>query len=192
VISAVLTATPSVAFVATNAASSLDPALVVAGVVGLVAFGWQLRRHEPLWQAAAGLVVVGACAGVAALTGQARGFFLLPMLVPMVLIVIGVCSLAVRRPYLGSLLNRISGGPANWPDVSALRRIYAWITMVSIAFNIVSAAVQVSLYADNQTVALGAVHVITGPGNVAIAAATIVLVRRTRQTDPSMVAEPAT
>src|SRR5579862_4899336 len=79
---AFIAAVPSVAFVLANAATSLYPALVVAGVAAVATFGWQLHRKEPLTHAVVGLIVVSACAAVAAFTGQARGFFLLPMLVP--------------------------------------------------------------------------------------------------------------
>jgi hypothetical protein len=181
---AVAAASPSIAFVITNATTSLDPALVVAAVVAVVAFAWQLQRREPIWHALAGVVVVGACAGVAAITGQARGFFLLPMLVPFTLVAACAGTLLVGRPLTGLVLNRLSGGPADWREVPRLRRIYTTTTAASLAVNIVNAAVQVSLYAANHPVALGAVHVITGPLNIAIVGVTVALVRRVNHQIP--------
>ena len=43
-----------------------------------------------------GLVTVGACATVATLLGEARGFFLLPALVPFVVIAVCVASISER------------------------------------------------------------------------------------------------
>jgi Protein of unknown function (DUF3159) len=174
----IVTAAPSLAFVVANAATSLDRALVVAGVTAVACFLWQIHRDKPLKQALLGLVVVGACAGAATITGQARGFFLLPMLVPFVVLTACVVSLFVNRPLTGLLFNRVSGGPADWREIPRLRRIYTATTIVSAVGNLISAIVQVALYAANQTVALAGVHVVTGPANAALIATTIVLARR--------------
>lgn len=175
---AFIAAVPSVAFVLANAATSLYPALAVAGLVAVATFGWQLHRKEPLTHAVVGLIVVSACVAVAAFTGQARGFFLLPMLVPFTVVLAGVVSLLANKPLTGLMLNRISGGPVNWREVPGLKRVYTMTTLATVLLNVVSAAVQLVLYAANEPVALAGVHLVTGPANAAVVVATIVLARR--------------
>jgi hypothetical protein len=174
----VVAAVPSVSFVVANAASSLDPAIVVAACVALAVFVWEVARHRSLWHATAGLVVVAACAGVAASTGQARGFFLLPMLVPFTVVVAGLGSLAAGKPLTGLLLNRISGGPPNWATNSRLYRAYANTTWATIVFHSFNAALQVTFYRANETIALGVLHVATAAVSAGIVAVTVVTARR--------------
>lgn len=72
-------AAPTVAFLVANAVTgALVPAVAAAGVVAAAAFGWRLHRREPPHKAVPGVLIVAICAAVAAVTGQARGFFLVP------------------------------------------------------------------------------------------------------------------
>lgn len=173
-----VTVAPSVGFVIANAISSLRVAIAIALIIAAIAFAWQVSQHDSLWHAVIGLMVVTACAAVAASTGQARGFFLLPMLVPLAVVTASIASLLAGRPLTGLLLNRISGGPADWPDVPRLRRVYVLTTVASAAFQAVSAALQVALYEANQTIALAGLHVLAGPVSAVIVAATIIGARR--------------
>jgi len=174
----VVTAAPGIVFVAADPLSSLYPALAVAGLAALAGLGWRLARHQGLWQSLAGLAVVGACAAVAAITGQERGFFLLPALVPFAVIAICVASVLAGRPLTGVILNRVSGGPADWRQVPRLRRVYVVSTLVCAAVNVVNAAVQAVFYLANQPAVLAAAHAATGPVFAMIAAVTIVFARR--------------
>jgi hypothetical protein len=174
----VIAALPSIGFVAANAASSLHPAIIVAAGVALAGFAWEVARRRPLWHAAAGLVIVAGCAGVAAQTGQARGFFLLPILVPFSVCAIALGSLAVRKPLTGLVLNRITGGPPHWVDHDRVQRVYVQTTWATVIFQSSSAAAQVLLYRANETVALGVLHLVTGTVSAGIIAVTILSVRR--------------
>jgi Protein of unknown function (DUF3159) len=170
-------AAPSVVFVSVNALGSLYPALIAAGVTALAALAWRLSRRESWRQAAAGLVIVAACAGVAAVTGQARGFFLIPALLPFAIIAVCVASVVAKRPLTGLILNRVSGGPAGWREVPRLRRVYAITTLVCAAVNVVNAALQVTFYLKDDTFVLAAAHIATGPVFAVIVAVTIVAAR---------------
>lgn len=174
----VVAAAPTIVFVLVNALSSLYPALIAAGIVALAAFAFRLVRRESLRQAAVGLAIVGVCAGVAAFTGQARGFFLLPALIPFAVIAVCVVSVLVRRPLTGLILNRVSGGPAGWYDDRRLRRVYTGTTLVCVAVNAVNATLQAVFYLADNTFVLAAAHVATGPVFAAIVAVTVVLARR--------------
>ncbi|MFF2996882.1 DUF3159 domain-containing protein [Streptomyces sp. NPDC057950] len=171
-------AAPTVAFLGANAASSLDAGLIAAGATAGATLAWRLLRKERLRQALAGLLVVGVCAGAAAITGEARGFFLLPALIPFVVLAVCLGSILIGRPLTGVILNRVSGGHANWREVPRLRRVYRNSTWVCVAVNVVNAALQVIYYRADEPLVLGMVHIATGPVFAAIIAATIAFARR--------------
>jgi hypothetical protein len=173
-----VTALPAVVFVAADGVSSLHPALAAAGVAAVAGFAWRLCRRQSLRQALAGLLIVAACAGIAAVTGQERGFFLIPALIPFAVIAICVASIAARRPLTGVLLNRVSGGPASWREIDGLRRVYTITTLAAAGVNVINAAVQAIFYLGNDPVVLAAAHIATGPVFAVIVAVTIVLARR--------------
>lgn len=104
-------AVPAVAFVATDALAGLGWAFVALVVSAPVVFGVRLARRESLRGALAGLGVAGVCAAIAAFSGEARAFFLLPTLIPAVAGVVFLGSVLVRRPIAGLLFNRLVGGP---------------------------------------------------------------------------------
>ncbi len=176
-----VTAAPTAAFLTANAAGDLTAGLVTATVTAIAAFGWRLYRRQPLRQAALGLLLVSACAVVAAVTGEARGFFLIPALIPFAVIAVCVTTVLIGRPLTGLVLNRVAGGPADWRSVPRLRRIYTLSTLTCAAVNVVNGALQVIYYRGNQPLVLGAVHIATGPVFAVIVAVTIACVRRTRR-----------
>jgi hypothetical protein len=124
-------------------------------------------------------------------TGQERGFFLIPALVPFAVIAICAASIAARRPLTGVLLNRVSGGPARWREIDQLRRVYTVTTLAAAAVNAVNAAVQAVFYLANDPVVLAAAHIATGPVFAVIVAVTIVLARRVMPANPALPANPA-
>jgi hypothetical protein len=181
----IVAALPAVVFVAVDGLSSLYPALAAACAASLAGVAWRLRRRQSLRQALAGLLIVAACAGVAAITGQERGFFLIPALVPFAVIAVCAVSIAAKRPLTGVLLNRVSGGPARWREIDRLRRVYTITTLVAAAVNVVNAAVQAVFYLGNDPVVLAAAHIATGPVFAVIVAVTIVLARRAMPGKPT-------
>lgn len=114
------------------------------------------------------------------LTGQARGFFLIPALIPFAVIAVCAVSVAAGRPLTGLLLNRVCGGPPDWPAVGPLRRVYTVSTLVAAAINVINAAVQVTFYRADDPLVLAAVHVATGPVFAVLVAITVVSARRAR------------
>jgi hypothetical protein len=186
----IVSAAPGIVFVIADAASSLYPALAAAGVTAVAGLAWRLARRQGLWQSLAGLAVVAAGAAVAAVTGQERGFFLLPALIPFGVIAICLGSVMAGRPLTGVLLNRVSGGPADWRHMSRLRRVYVVSTLVAAVVNAANAAVQAVFYLANQPAVLAAAHVATGPVFATIAAVTVVFARRAMPR-PGRAAEPA-
>jgi hypothetical protein len=174
----IVTALPTVVFVVVNALASLYPGLIAAGLIAIGAFGWRMYRRQSLRQSLIGLLIVAACAGVAAVTGQARGFFLIPALIPFVVIAVCVGSVLAGRPLTGLVLNRVSGGPAEWREIPRLRRVYVISTLVCAAVNVVNATLQAVFYFANDPFVLAAAHIATGPIFAVIVAVTVLSARR--------------
>ncbi len=177
-------AIPTIVFVAVNALSALHPALLATALAAVFVFGGRLVRREPLRQALVGLVIAGICAGLAAYTGEAKGFFLVPLLLPLVVVVVCTVSILARRPLAGLLVNRIVGGRPTWHQDRRLRRTYAGTTLLSAGLNVVSFVLQTQLYRANQTAWLAAFHVLTGPLWAVITIVTVVLARRANKQRP--------
>lgn len=177
---AVLVATaPSLVFIAVNAATSLYPAIFAAGATAIAGLAYRLARRESPRSALIGVLVVAVCAIAAAVTGQARGFFLVPALIPFAVILVCLATIAVRRPLTGLILNRVTGGPPDWHRNRGLLRVHLIATGTALAVNVVNAAVQVVFYGRGDTVVLAVTHAATGPIFATLVAVTIVAVRRT-------------
>jgi intracellular septation protein A len=173
-----VTAVPAVAFVSVYALSSLYPALIAAGVAAIAGSAWRLQRRQPVRHVVAGLLVVAACAAVAAATGQERDFFLIPTLIPFIIIMICLVSVLAKRPVTGLILNRILRGPARWSKIDRLRRVYAVSTLSYAGANVILATVQTIFYLANNSPALAAAHIAAAPVFAIIVAVTIVFARR--------------
>ena len=169
---------PTVVFVVASALGGLTTALAAAAVTAVAAFAYRLARREALGGALVGLVVAAACALVAAITGEARGFFLLPTVLPAVILLVCLGTIVARRPLTGLLLNRMAGGPPDWRRHRGLLRIYDVTTLVAVAVNAVNFALQAFFYAAGQTAVLAVAHIATGPIFATLVAATLVAVRR--------------
>ena len=172
-------AAPGIVFVVADTLRGLTFAIVAAAVTALVGLAVRLVRRSSLRSALVGVLVVAACAVVAALTGEARGFFLLPALVPFAVIAVCLATLVGRRPLTGLLLNKVTGGPADWYRNRPLRRVHTTATWTAIGVNVVNAVLQVVFYARNDTAVLAIAHVATGPAFATLVAVTVVAVRRT-------------
>lgn len=180
-----LAATPAIAFVVADAVGGLGVAFVALAVAAVVAFGVRLARRESLRGALIGLVVAGVCAAVAAFSGEARAFFLLPTLIPAALGVVFLASVIVRRPVTGVLVNRIVGGPAEWRDHAGLLRVYTVSTLAGVALHALNLGLRGVAYLADQPAVLAALGVLAVPMFAVLAAVTLVAARRAITTDPS-------
>src|SRR5689334_13389035 len=97
-IAVLVAAVPSLVFIAVNAATSLYPAIFAAATTAIAGLGYRLVRRQPARSAVIGILVVAVCAIAAGITGQARGFFLVPTLIPFAVIVICLATIVARRP----------------------------------------------------------------------------------------------
>lgn len=173
----VVSIAPTVVFFVVNALSSLQPALIAAVITAVVALGWQFIRHQPLRPAYVGLVVASASAAVAALVGQAKGFFLLTIVGSGVLSAALFVTVLIGRPLAGVALNRIVGGRPDWRQNRRRLRIYSVITLVWAVVHTVWFLLHVWFYLINLTAGL-AVMTVTGPPLIIVTLAASVLVAR--------------
>ena len=174
----VVAAAPSLVFVAVNVVASLYPAIIAAAVTATAALGYRLIRRQSPRSALVGILIVAVGALLAAVTGEARGFFLVPALIPFAVIVVCLASIIARRPLTGLILNRVTGGPPDWYRNPALRRVHLIATATALGINVVNAGVQVIFYGRGDTVVLAVAHVATGPIFATLVAVTVVAVRR--------------
>ena len=97
----VLAAAPSLVFVAVNVTASLYPAIIAAAVTAATGLGYRLARRQSPRSALAGMAIVAVGAVLAAVTGEARGFFLAPALIPFAVILICLATIIALRPLTG-------------------------------------------------------------------------------------------
>jgi Protein of unknown function (DUF3159) len=178
-VAALVAAAPSLVFVLVNAVTSLHPAIFAAAATAIAGLVYRLVRRQSPTSALIGIAVVTVCAVIAAVTGQARGFFLVPALIPFAVILICLASIVAGRPLTGLILNRVTGGPADWYRHRGLRRVHLIATSAAMAINVVNATVQVIFYGRGDTVVLAVAHAATGPIFATLVAVTIVAVRTT-------------
>ncbi|WP_433781446.1 DUF3159 domain-containing protein [Actinomycetospora sp. CA-101289] len=181
-----VTAAPTVAFVIANALGGLTPALISLAGTASAAFVLRIVRRERLTAALVGLVIAAVSALVAAVTGEARAFFLLPMLLPVAVLVGCLGSVLIRRPLTGLLLNRVVGGPSQWRRHRGLMRVYIVTTLIAVAVNVVNVGVQAVFYLADRPAVLAAAHVATGPVFAALVAATVIAARRQLTPEPTV------
>ncbi|MER6685965.1 DUF3159 domain-containing protein [Streptomyces olivaceoviridis] len=172
-----VTAAPTLVFLGVDAIGGLGAASVATLVTAASLLGWRLHARQQVRHALLGALVAMACAAVAAGTGQARGFFLLPMAVPAAATAACLLSVLADRPMAGLVANRIVGGPPQWRSIRPLRRFYLTTTLLISLVSLASLAVQVALYLYAEVAWLGLLHVLMGPLWIGITAVSIVLSR---------------
>lgn len=152
-------AAPTIAFVAAEALAGLGAAFLALAVTAVLACAVRLARREPPGVAVAGVLVAAVCAGVAALAGEARAFFLPTTLLPAVFVAAHVISLIARRPLMGIVVNPLVGGPSAWVEHRDLRRVYTVSTLVVLVMASANLLVRVLFYLESQLAVLAAIQV---------------------------------
>lgn len=169
---------PTVAFVIANAIAGLTWAFIALAGAASVAFGVRLVRRESLRAALVGLVVAAGCALVAALTGEARGFFLVPTLLPAGWVLVFLGSVLVGRPLTGVGLNRLARGPRDWRRHAPLRRVYNISSLIAAGICFVNFILGGVLYLTDQLAAMAVQDITFIPVPFVLTAFTVAAARR--------------
>jgi hypothetical protein len=92
---------PTIAFIVANGVGGLRTGIWAALGVAVLIFGLRLARRESVQQAVSGLFAVGVAVAIAAVTGQARDFYVPGILRNAALALVLLGSVALRRPLVG-------------------------------------------------------------------------------------------
>lgn len=140
-----------------NVVWSVSAPLVVA-VIFILA---RLIQKSPLMPAVAGLVGIGASAGVALWSGRAEDNFLLGFVVNGVWVVGLLISLAVRRPLVGVVAG-VLVGDESWRSDPATRLVATSATWLWVGVFSARLAVQIPLYLAGEVSALALAKLLMG------------------------------
>lgn len=151
----VVTAIPTVVFVAVNAVTGLRTAVSAAIAAAVLLTGYRLVRRQPVQQALSGLFGVLIAALIAARTGQARGYFLLGIWMSFAYAAVFVASIAVRRPIVGIAWEYLDPTPGEdatpWHRRRPLLRAYLLATGAASVVFLARGIVQFALFQHNAT-----------------------------------------
>lgn len=137
---------PGVGFLSVYTATQSLPWSVGAPVAAAVMFILvRLLQRSPVMPAVAGLVGVGASAGVALWSGRAEDNFLLGFIVNAVWVVALLISLLVRRPIVGVVAG-VLASDSQWRSDPATRKVATSATWLWVGVFGGRLAVQVPLY----------------------------------------------
>ncbi len=141
---------PGVTLVIVDTFAPLGWAIVAAlGSAACVAI-LRLRRGEPLRQATMGLVGLAGAAALAAITGDAKTYFLPGILLNAFYAVVTAVSILIGKPVLGYLIAFVDRGYAHWQEDRGLRRAATLATAMWSGVFALRACVQGYLYTHHQ------------------------------------------
>lgn len=150
----VISALPTVVFVAVNSFAGLKPGVFAAVGVAAAAALYRLLRKESLQQAAGSLIGVVIAAAIASRTGQARDYFLVGILTSFLYAAVFAGSIAIRRPLVGVMWEFLDPTPTDgrpWRRIPSLLRAYDKATGAALLLFLSRAIVQTSLFQHNAT-----------------------------------------
>lgn len=151
----IVTAVPTVVFVAVNAVTGLRTAVGAAIAAAVLLTGYRLVRRQPVQQALSGLFGVLIAALIAERTGEARGYFLLGIWMSFAYAAVFVTSIVVRRPIVGVAWEYLDPTPSEdatpWYRRRPLLRAYLLATSAASVVFLARGIVQFALFQHNAT-----------------------------------------
>lgn len=142
---------PVVVFITANAFLPLLTTIIVAIAVALALTGSRLLRGERFSMAIGGLLGVVVAAGIVALTGSARDFFVIGIWAALAGFVVTFGSVLARRPLTGVVWNLVHGGTYAWRDDRRVLRAHDVATLAAAAVFGSRFCVQQWLYDSDST-----------------------------------------
>jgi hypothetical protein len=141
---------PGVTLVIVDTFAPLGWAIVAAlGAAAIVAVV-RLVRRDPLRQAGMGLLGLAGAAALAAVTGDAKTYFLPGILANAGYAVLTLTSIAIGRPLIGYIIAVLDRGYSHWREDQGLRRAATIATAMWATVFTVRACVQGYLYAHGE------------------------------------------
>lgn len=148
--------------------------LAVAAAVVIV----RLARRNDLKYALSGMLGAGLAIGLALRTGEAQSYFLPGIITGAATTVLGIVSIAVRRPMVAYMSWTLRQWPMEWYWHPLVRPAYTAATWLWIGFFAVRTGLQAWLFLADKTTALGFFRAATGwPGLIMLIIAAYVVGR---------------
>lgn len=174
---------PPLVFVVAHAVAGrghgLGTAIGAAGAAALVVVGVRLFRRETLRPVVGGLIGPAVAVTFAALSGDARAFFLPGIYVDAAYAVGFLASAVLGRPLVGTVYGVLFGQRRSWRADRRLRRLFAVATVGWSLVFALRAGVQGALYAADEPGLLAAAKLVLGwPLTAVVAALTLAAVSR--------------
>lgn len=158
----VYSAVPVVVFVTANLFLPLTVTLTVALLTGAGLTVFRLVRGERWTSAAGSLAGVAVAAGIVALTGSAKNYFMVGIWAYFAGFVIALGSVLARRPVTGIIWNFVHGGKYRWRTDRRVLRAHTVATLAAAGVLGARFALQQWLYLADNTSALGVARVAMG------------------------------
>ncbi|QNG18775.1 DUF3159 domain-containing protein [Rhodococcus triatomae] len=176
---AILTTLPVAVFVAVNASFGLWHAIGMSVATSVLVGAVQLLRREPVGAAFVGLGGVLVSSAVAAIVGEARGYYLIGNVITAGISAILLISILVRRPLIGQVWAAANSQGTFWREDRTSLHYYDAATALWSLLAFARFAVQQWLYHLDETTWLGIARVAMGwPLTLVAVLATIWVVRR--------------
>jgi hypothetical protein len=153
---------PVVVFVTANLFLPLAVTLTVALLTGAGLTVFRLVRGERWTSAVGSLVGVAIAAGIVALTGSAKNYFMVGIWAYFAGVVITLGSVLARRPVTGIIWNFVHGGKYRWRTDRKVLRAHTVATLAAAGVLGARFALQQWLYIADNTSALGVARVAMG------------------------------
>ena len=158
-------AVPSIAFlIATTAGASVTRAAMVAVGIAVVMAIVRVVRREPARFALFGIFGVAVCAAIAAVTGEAKNFFLPSFAVNVGYGTMALASVLLGRPFVGYIAENLSDTTdEHWRENPAKQRRYKLASLLWVGIFSIRLIVQIPIYLmDDDVVVLGTVKLAMG------------------------------
>lgn len=153
---------PVIVFVTANAFLPLPVTIGVAIAVGLGLTVFRLWRGEKVVSAIGSLLGVAVAAGIVAVTGSARDFFVIGIWASLAGFVVTAASILARRPVTGIVWNAVHGGEHEWRADRAVLRAHDIATGLAALVFGARFVIQQWLYVVESTGGLGIARVAMG------------------------------
>ncbi len=138
--------------------NTLEPALIAAGVVGLLLAGLRLIQRKSLQQVVGGLVGVAISAYFASRSGDAKDYFLPSILKNLGYGSVILLSILFKHPIVGYIIGGLKGDLQGWRKDKSLLKFYSLITWWWVGLFAVRLLVQIPLFLSNQVQLLGTLN----------------------------------
>ena len=153
---------PVIVFVTANAFLPLPVTIGIAVAVGLGLTVFRMWRGEKIVSAVGSLLGVAVAAGIVAVTGSARDFFVIGIWASLAGFVVTAASILARRPLTGIVWNAVHGGKHAWRTDRAVLRAHDLATGLAALVFGARFVIQQWLYVVESTGGLGIARVAMG------------------------------